>query len=230
MWPRPLGLQAWAASDWEAGGSQRVCSRRGLCLGWEDQEGFQEEVLFKLGWREPRDEWGVSGPENSLSEPRGMRASVLLETTWFPGLVLESGQAGDTGSVGGRVGEVVGGRQLWPRLAWPPQETFLPPEPQQLLGTGWVQSGSGRRVSSLRRRRGPRWASASLELRAGLPRGCLRKLVLGPGPEQTWVMAGSAQDPADGLAGQPAHLTVRTQAATLPLPARAPSCSCWGRM
>lgn len=31
----------------------RVCSRRHPYPGWENQEGFLEEVLFKRGWSEP---------------------------------------------------------------------------------------------------------------------------------------------------------------------------------
>ena len=32
-----------------------VCSRRHPYSGWENQEGFLEEVLFKRGWSEPRE-------------------------------------------------------------------------------------------------------------------------------------------------------------------------------
>lgn len=33
----------------------RVCSRRHPYPGWENQEGFLEEVSFKRGWSEPRE-------------------------------------------------------------------------------------------------------------------------------------------------------------------------------
>lgn len=69
-------------------------------------------------------------------------------------------------------------------------------------GRGWAPSGGGGVPAGSR-------ISASLEPQAGLPReagpGRRWRLPAGPGPERTWVTAGSAQDPADG--GLPAHLT-----------------------
>lgn len=64
LWPLPAGL--WTlVGRWEHlqrdEYSRKVCSRRGLCPGWEGQEGLPE-VVFKLGWR---CRVGVSGPGTS---------------------------------------------------------------------------------------------------------------------------------------------------------------------
>lgn len=151
-----------------------------------------------------------------MSKPRGKRAGAFLEMTWFPGRVLESGPAWRARAVWeGRRGRGQGWL-LWLWLAWAPLEIFLSSESQWLLGAGLAHLGCGRWMSFVeeaggaRGERQPFWSS-----RVVLPWGCCGKLVLGcwlrlqagPGPEQTWFISGSAQDHADGLLGQPAHLT-----------------------
>lgn len=126
----PLGAptrgspQTLAASDRTAWGPLGVCGGRGPYSGWEGQEGILEEVLFKSVWSEPEDTQRSFGPGNSLSKPRGPRAGVFLEMTWFPRLGVESGPAQRTRARGGRevaavavVGPGPGGNLPTPRIA-----------------------------------------------------------------------------------------------------------------
>lgn len=193
--PPPRG-----ASDGEAGGSRRVCSRRGLSPGWEGPEGFQEEVLFKLGWREPGNAWGVSGPESSLPKPRGTGAhGVFLETTWFPGLLPGSARRGRAGGRGGGRAVAVATVGL------------ATPESQQLLGG----VGPPREVEGFPPDLGsrPPWSRR---------RGCRGRLVLGAGGGCRQALARSEPGSRQGqprtlrTEGCQLILQLRTQAAAPP--------------
>lgn len=149
----------------------------------------------------------ASGTGKSKSKPRGQRAvpgsdpAPRAQAGEWAGPRARAAGSGQRGTMRGR-----GGGQRWPLWPWSVW-AFLE-----------IAAASGRWA-------GPvgvwRWASLLLGVRglSGAPGlGCSgvlwdagprpwAEVPAGPGPEQTRFISGSARDHADGLLGQPAHLT-----------------------